>query len=92
MLYAADGSINITTTKDQRGIYSKSGVYQVTDVTASPTVRTGLYAPDGSWNVTILLNENTRTGLYAPNGSLNVVNGAGRGVYSPCGALNVTIV
>ena len=61
-----------------------------TDVTASSDFE-GVYAADGTINVTILLDENTWTGLYAENGSVNVVDGAGIGGMSPCGALNVTI-
>lgn len=66
----------------------KSGSY--TDQTANSNY-VGVYGPTKTYNVTILVNENTWTGLYAKNGSINVVQGAGRGVYSPCGALNVTI-
>lgn len=92
MKYAADGSVLITTTKDAPGLFSKAGVTQVTDVTASPLVYAGLYAPDGSINITILVDELTRVPALAPNGSVYVVDGAGTGNYSPCGALNVTIV
>lgn len=92
MKYAADGSVLITTTKDAPGLFSKSGAAQVTDVTASPLVYAGLYAADGSLNVTILLDELSRVPALAPNGSVYVVDGAGQGNYSPCGALNVTIV
>lgn len=91
MIYSSSGKINITTTKDQPGLYSKAGVIQVTDATASGTF-VGLYAPDGSWNVTILVSEAVRVKQYAANGSLNVVDGVGKGVYSPCGALNVDII
>ena len=66
----------------------KSGKY--TDQTANSNY-VGVYGPTGTYNVTILVNENTWTGLYAKDGSINVVQGAGRGVYSPCGALNDTI-
>lgn len=62
-----------------------------TDATSS-TDYVGVYASDGTINVTILLDENTYTGVYAENGSINVVDGAGIGVYSPCGALNTEII
>lgn len=61
-----------------------------TDATDDPN-HVGVYAPDGTYNVTILEDETVYTGIYAANGSINVVDGAGIGVYSPCGALNVTI-
>lgn len=61
-----------------------------TDETSNPD-HVGVYAPDGTINVTILADETVFTGVYAANGSINVVEGSGIGVYSPCGALNVTI-
>ncbi len=55
------------------------------------TQHVGVYAPDGTINVTILTDETVYTGVYAENGSINIVDGAGFGVYSPCGALNTEI-
>lgn len=91
MIYTPEGRIYMTTTKDLPGLYSASGVYQVTDVT-SETDFVGIYASDGSWNVTILEDESVRVSLYADNGSFNVVEGASGGRYSPCGAWNVEFV
>lgn len=51
----------------------------------------GLYATDGSINVSIV-DGSTRTGLYATDGSWNVVKNDGStwcGLYHPCGAFNV---
>lgn len=52
----------------------------------------GLYAPDGSINVTVV-NGSTYTGLFAPDGSWNVVKADGShfGYYHPCGAILVTV-
>lgn len=53
----------------------------------------GLYAADGSWNVTFV-SGNTLTGLHAADGSYNVITSPGNryvGAYHPCGALWVTI-
>jgi len=53
----------------------------------------GLYAADGSINVTVV-DGTTLVGSYAADGSLNVVDasasGVPSGVYHPSGALNVT--
>src|SRR5271167_1513005 len=54
----------------------------------------GLYAADGSYNVTVVSGA-TYTGLYAADGSLNVVQDTGsvyKGLYNPCGAYNVVYV
>lgn len=54
----------------------------------------GIYAADGSINVTVV-DGTTRTGLYAADGSWNVVlsDGVGfAGVYHPCGGYNVTVL
>lgn len=54
----------------------------------------GIYAADGSTNVTVV-DGTTLTGLYAADGSFNVVVSkeiSPIGVYAPCGALNVTLV
>lgn len=55
----------------------------------------GLYAADGSWNVTVV-DGATRVGRYAADGSLNVTQqGAGSrpfGLFNKCGAMNVTLV
>jgi hypothetical protein len=51
----------------------------------------GLYAADGSFNVTVVSGA-AMTGLYAPDGSWNVVEVDGTtltGLYHPCGAYNV---
>lgn len=87
----SNGKYLMTLTKDMPGLYSKAGVTQVTDHTATLT-HVGVHALDGSLNVTILLSEASRVPLYAKNGSLNVVEGAGRGCYSPCGAYNVDLI
>lgn len=53
----------------------------------------GLYAADGSYNVTAVTGA-TYTGLYALDGSLNVVQKDGTiltGLYHPCGAYNVVL-
>lgn len=53
----------------------------------------GVYAADGSWNVSVV-SGSTRTGIYAADGSLNVVLAPGSsyvGAYHPCGALWVTV-
>lgn len=73
---------------DQEG--SRLLLQNFTDASLSAD-HVGIYAPDGSINVTILADESVWTGLYADNGSVNVIEGAALGVYSPCGALNVTI-
>jgi hypothetical protein len=51
----------------------------------------GVYAADGSLNVTVV-DGNTRTGLYAADGSLYVVAASPSffGAYHPCGAFLVT--
>lgn len=54
----------------------------------------GVYAADGSLNVTVV-DGSTRTGLYAADGSINVVLSPGSGfvgLYHPCGAYYVTLV
>lgn len=55
---------------------------------------TGVYAADGSLNVTVV-SGSSLTGLYAANGSINVVKAVGTlpcGAYHPCGAWWVTPV
>lgn len=55
---------------------------------------TGVYAADGSLNVTVV-SGSSLTGLYAANGSINVVQATGLvpcGAYHPCGAWWVTLV
>lgn len=50
----------------------------------------GIYAADGSWNVTIV-DGTTFTSYYAADGSVNVVHDTVFfGAYHPCGALRVT--
>jgi hypothetical protein len=54
----------------------------------------GLYAIDGSWNVTVVSGL-SYTGLYAADGSLNVIQSPNPattyvGCYHPCGAMYVT--
>jgi len=52
----------------------------------------GLFAADGSWNVTVV-SGSSYTGLMAADGSVNVVSSPGSsyvGAYHPCGALYVT--
>lgn len=52
----------------------------------------GLFANDGSWNVTVV-SGSSYTGLMASDGSVNVVASPGNsivGAYHPCGALYVT--
>ena len=54
----------------------------------------GIYAADGSINVTVV-DGSVRTGVYAANGSWNVIEAPGGtpvGAYHPCGALYVTVV
>jgi hypothetical protein len=54
----------------------------------------GIYAADGSLNVTVV-DGNSLTGLYAADGSLNVVLSPGSGyigAYAPCGAWYVTLI
>lgn len=53
----------------------------------------GLYAADGSLNVTVV-SGTSYTGLYAANGSYNVIKSPGTslvGAYHPCGAMWVSI-
>lgn len=53
----------------------------------------GIYAADGSINVTVV-DGSTLTGLYAADGSWNVVNSPGTGLvgaYHPCGAYYVKL-
>lgn len=53
----------------------------------------GLYASDGSWNISVVSGSST-TGLYAADGSINVIASPGSsyvGAYHPCGALYVTV-
>lgn len=55
----------------------------------------GVYAADGSFNVTVV-DGSVRTGLYAADGSFNVVlspaSGNYIGLYHPCGAYYVTLI
>ena len=54
----------------------------------------GVYAADGSTNVTVV-SGSSLTGLYAADGSINVFKPSGLapvGIYAPCGAKNVTVV
>lgn len=52
----------------------------------------GLYAADGSINVTVVTGS-TFTGLYAADGSWNVIaSDSTYGIYHACGALRVTLV
>lgn len=53
----------------------------------------GLYAADGSWNISVV-SGSSLTGLYAADGSINVVispGGGQVGLYAPCGAYYVTV-
>lgn len=53
----------------------------------------GLYAADGSLNVTVV-DGNTYTGAMAKDGSYNVVQNDGstyKGLYHKCGAYNVVL-
>ena len=52
----------------------------------------GLYAADGSINVTVV-DGTTYTGLYAADGSWNIIKSDGThfGYYHPCGAMLVTV-
>lgn len=53
----------------------------------------GLYASDGTYNVTVV-DGTTFTGIYASDGSINVVVAPGDsfvGLYHPCGAFYVTV-
>ncbi len=53
----------------------------------------GLYAADGSMNVTVVSGLSF-TGLYAADGSINVIISPGSsfvGAYHPCGAWYVTV-
>lgn len=55
---------------------------------------TGVYAADGSLNITIV-SGSSLTGLYAADGSINVVISSGSspvGAYHPCGAWYITRV
>lgn len=55
---------------------------------------TGVYAADGSMNVTVV-DGNSPTGVYAANGSINVILAPGGrpvGAYHPCGAWYITLV
>lgn len=50
----------------------------------------GLYAADGSWNVTNVIGD-VYTGLYAADGSINIISSSpGSGAYHACGALRTT--
>lgn len=54
----------------------------------------GLYAADGSLNVTVV-SGSSFTGVYAADGSVNVVLSPGVGfvgLYAPCGAWYVTLI
>lgn len=56
------------------------------------TIPIGIYAADGSWNITVV-SGSVYTGLYAADGSYNVVvspGGSQVGAYAPCGAWYVT--
>lgn len=77
-----------------------SGSYTYTGTSATLTntpfnpnpPSTGLYAADGSWNVT-LVTGTTYTGLYSNSGGYNIVFAPGNvyvGAQHPCGALWVT--
>src|SRR4051812_12647157 len=51
----------------------------------------GLYAADGSWNVTVVTGSSF-TGVFAADGSLNVkVRTSEYGIYHSCGAILVTV-
>lgn len=49
----------------------------------------GLYAADGSWNVTVVTGLD-RVDYYALDGSVNVTGSTGTGAMHPCGCLAVT--
>lgn len=50
----------------------------------------GMYAADGSWNVTNVVGD-VYTGIYAPDGSINIISSSpGEGLYHACGAFRVT--
>lgn len=53
----------------------------------------GLYAADGSWNVTVVSGL-SNVGIYAADGSINVILSPGNtnvGAYHPCGAWYVSV-
>lgn len=72
------------------GLYSSGGLVNVTVV--SSTTLSGIYARDGSLNVS--LSDGTNRGLYAPGGSIRVTvatNTAAQGkVYAPDGSWYIT--
>lgn len=72
------------------GLYYSNGAINVTVVTS--TTLTGLYALDGSYNVS--LADGTNRGLYAPGGSLRVTVAANTAAnskrYAPDGSYYVT--
>ena len=72
-------------------LYSTSNSIRVTLAgSADDTAGRGLYAPDGSYRVTLVLG-NTYVGRYAPDSSLNVtLDSAGVGIYHPSGAIRGT--
>lgn len=53
----------------------------------------GLYAADGSWNVTVV-DGSLAVGFYADDGSMNVIqsDGSAGPLVDPCGAIRVTLV
>ena len=61
------GRLRLVLDPGGRGLYHGSGGYRVTDVSAEPTTRHGIYAGDGSLNV----NVSTEGGI-GKNGALNV--------------------
>lgn len=72
-------------------LYSTSNSIKVTVVgSANDTAGRGVYAPDGSYRVT-LVTGTSYVGRYAPDGSINVtLDTAGVGIYHPSGAIRGT--
>lgn len=49
----------------------------------------GVYAPDGGWNVTVVGQNDLPVGVYASNGSIRVTTDTGQGVYAPNGSIRI---
>lgn len=69
MIYAADGSFNVTVVSGTTltGLYADNGSINVVQVDGNTL--TGLYHPCGAWCVVVTT---TQPGVYAPCGALNV--------------------
>lgn len=86
MRYNSRGNLQvISNDTSSKGVLTYDGYLRVTSVTGNSW--TGLYAPDGSFNVVIVGKNDANTGLYHPCGAMRAVAATSEvGMTAPSGA------